>query len=105
MNASHRLVRCCAICGSTKDLQEHHLGGRKHAAYFTIPLCVPHHQEVSIAIQRADAEMMKFTSDRAERLRRIVMACTVLEWYACQQLKDQKSQGKTIGKTKNEDNT
>jgi len=79
-------IRCCAICGSTKDLQEHHLGGRNHAAYFTIPLCVQHHQAVTIAIQRADRDMMSYTSDRTERLRRIVMACSVLQWYACQQL-------------------
>jgi len=78
--------RRCAFCGSTKNVEEHHLGGRKHAAYFTIPLCEPHHLEVSIAIQRADAEMMRYTSDRTERLRRIVMACSVLMWQACKHL-------------------
>ena len=78
--------RRCAFCGSTNQVEEHHLGGRKHAAYFTIPLCEEHHQEVSIAIQRAYSEMMRYTSDRTERLRRIVMACTVLMWQACQHL-------------------
>jgi hypothetical protein len=92
--------RCCAICGSTKDIQEHHLGGRQHAAYFTIPLCVPHHQEVSIAIQRADAEMMRYTSDRTERLIRIVMACSVLQWYACQQLQVQRKPNRKLGENK-----
>ena len=78
--------RYCAFCGSTKNIEEHHLGGRKHSPYFTIPLCEPHHQEVSIAIQRAYGEMMRFTSDRTERLRRIVMACSVLMWQACKHL-------------------
>ncbi len=36
--------RCCAFCGSTKNVEEHHLGGR---------------------------------------LRRMVMASTVLMWQAC----------------------
>ncbi len=75
--------RCCAFCGSTKNVEEHHLGGRNHAAYFTIPLCETHHREVSISMQRADGEMMRYTSDRSERLRRIVMASTVLMWQAC----------------------
>lgn len=78
--------RRCAICGSAKNVQEHHLGGRKHAAHFTIPLCEPHHQEVSIAIHRANVEMMRYTSDRTERLRRIVMACSILMWRACELL-------------------
>ncbi len=47
--------RCCAFCGSTKNVEEHHLGGRN----------------------------MRYTSDRSERLRRIVMASTVLMWQAC----------------------
>ena len=81
-------LRCCAFCGSTKNVEEHHLGGRKHARYFTIPLCEPHHREVSIAIQRAYSEMMRYTSDRTERLRRIVMACTVLMWQACNHLEN-----------------
>jgi len=78
--------RRCAICGSRKHVEDHHLGGRKHARYFTIPLCELHHQEVSIAIRRANAEMMRYTSDRTERLRRIVMACSVLMWQACKDL-------------------
>lgn len=78
--------RCCAFCGSTMNVEEHHLGGRKHAAHFTIPLCKEHHQEVSIAIQRADSEMMRHTSDQTERLRRVVMACAVLLWQACKYL-------------------
>jgi hypothetical protein len=92
--------RCCGICGSTKEVEDHHLGGRKHATFFTIPLCVPHHQEVSIAIQRADAEMMRYTSDRTERLRRIVMACAVLQWYACQQLQVQQKPNRKLGESK-----
>ena len=92
--------RRCAFCGSTKDVEDHHCGGRKHAAFFTIPLCAPHHQEVSIAIQRADDEMMRYASDRTERLRRIVMACSVLMWQACQQLQGQQKPNHKLGENK-----
>ncbi len=39
MNLRRTRIRCCAICGSTKDIREHHLGGFHHAPFFTIPLC------------------------------------------------------------------
>jgi hypothetical protein len=92
--------RRCAFCGSTKNIEEHHLGGRQHAAFFTIPLCERHHQEVSIAIRRADAEMMRDTTDRTERLRRIVMACSVLMWQACKHLQDPRNSSHKNGGTK-----
>lgn len=73
-------VRRCAICGSTKDVQDHHLGGRNHAAYFTLPLCRFHHEPVSIAIIRAGINM-QYTSDTAERARRARMAAYVFLWF------------------------
>ncbi len=73
-------VRRCAICGSKKDVQDHHLGGRKHAAYFTIPLCRFHHEPVTIAITRARINM-QYTSDKAERARRARMAAYVFLWF------------------------
>jgi hypothetical protein len=72
--------RCCAICGSTKDVEEHHLGGRNHAAYFTIPLCRVHHEAVTIAIARAGVNMQQ-ASDTAERSRRARQAAYVFLWF------------------------
>jgi hypothetical protein len=73
-------VRHCAICGSTKEIQEHHLGGRKHAAYFTIPLCRPHHEAVTIAIARGGINPQR-TSNTAERPRRARQAAYVFLWF------------------------
>ncbi len=73
-------VRYCAICGSTKEIQEHHLGGRNHAAYFTIPLCPSHHEAVTIAIARARINMQR-TSDTTERARRARQAAYVFLWF------------------------
>ena len=83
-----RLLRrywCCFICGSRKHIQEHHLGGRKHFRYFIIPLCQSHHQEVTIAIQRAGVNP-SYTSDKTERQRRAVMHYSVFHWYMCEQV-------------------
>jgi hypothetical protein len=73
-------VRRCAICGSTKEIEEHHLGGRKHAGFFTIPLCRHHHQAVTIGIARAGVNM-QYTSNIAERAKRARMAAYVFLWY------------------------
>jgi hypothetical protein len=72
--------RCCAICGSREELEEHHLGGRNHAAYFTITLCRTHHEAVTIAIAQARVKMER-TSDRAERARRARQAAYVFLWF------------------------
>jgi hypothetical protein len=73
-------VRCCAVCGSTKKLEEHHLGGLQHARFFTIPLCQPHHLAVTIAIARAGVDP-HYTSDPHERARRARMAAYVFLWF------------------------
>src|SRR2546427_9764711 len=71
----------CAICGSTKAVQQHHLGGRHHAPFFTLPLCRPHHERVSRAITNAAPDLMTYTSDLAERARRARMAALVFLWF------------------------
>jgi hypothetical protein len=78
--AKNARIRRCAICGSTKDVQDHHLGGRKHAAYFTLPLCCFHHEAVTIALARVRINM-QYTSDEAERSRRARMAAYIFLWF------------------------
>jgi len=78
-------VRCCAICGSTNQLQEHHLGLHNHAPFFTIPLCQQHHQAVTTAIARAGIDP-HYTNDTAERARRARLAAYVFLWFVDEQL-------------------
>ena len=80
--------RCCAICGSTQDLQEHHLGGRNHAPYFTLPLCGSHHRRVTRAIEAAGAHTMFETTDREEKLRRARLAGLVFLWFIDESVKE-----------------
>jgi hypothetical protein len=78
-------VRCCAICGSRKNLQEHHLGGFRHTPFFTIPLCEPHHQAVHLAITRAGVNL-RYTNNLEERARGARMAAYVFLWFLDEQL-------------------
>ena len=89
MKASRPRARCCAICGATTEIEEHHLGGRNHAPHFTVPLCRLHHNAVTIAIREAGIDM-QFTADSAERARRARLAAYVFLWFVDKQLEETK---------------
>lgn len=87
MNAQSPIRRCCAVCGSREEVEEHHLGGRQHAPYFTIPLCRKHHEAVTVALRLAGVEMRN-ASDREERLRRARLAGLVFLWFVEDSIKE-----------------
>jgi len=70
----------CARCGSSDNVELHHIGGRNHVAWFMIPLCQKHHVALTIAIRRAGIDM-RYTRDEAERLRRARRAIYVCLWF------------------------
>lgn len=78
LRASRR--ECCAICGSSIRVEQHHLGGRHHAAFFTLPLCRVHHERVTHAITNAALDLMTSTNDLHERARRARLAAYVFLW-------------------------
>jgi hypothetical protein len=75
---SSELLRC-AICGSTVDVERHHVGGRNHVAWFTMPLCREHHQLVTESIRRAGVDL-RHTSDPVERVKRASQATLIFQW-------------------------
>jgi hypothetical protein len=86
VTGTSNLVRRCAICGATKDIEEHHLGQRNHAPYFTIPLCRPHHLGVTVALAQAGVDP-RHTSDVEERGRLARLAALVFLWFLDEQLR------------------
>lgn len=69
----------CTFCGSTDLVQDHHIGGRFHVAWFTGPLCKRHHSRITAAIRIAGVDM-RYTPDLKERVRRARMATYVFLW-------------------------
>ena len=59
----------------------HHIGGRNHAPYYTIPLCYQHHEQVTRAIANAAPNLMEYTNDVEERKRRSRMAAYIFLWH------------------------
>jgi hypothetical protein len=79
-SSQRRRTLRCAKCGSIHNVELHHIGGRNHVAWITIPLCQKHHVELTIAIRRAGIDM-RYTSDKAERLRRARLTIYVCLWF------------------------
>jgi hypothetical protein len=80
MTVRRRLTLRCAKCGSAHSVELHHIGGRNHVAWITIPLCREHHVQLTMAIQRAGIDM-RYTSDKVDRLRRARRAIYVCLWF------------------------
>jgi hypothetical protein len=92
MAAARAKPRRCLLCGSTKEVQWHHLGGRRHVRFGTVPLCRRCHVVLTRALYQAQGDMMSYTSDPNERLQRIVRAVSVFLWQAAEELDpDQRS--------------
>jgi hypothetical protein len=70
----------CAICDSTDHVEKHHVGGRNHVAWFTVPLCRDHHVRLTRYIERAGIDM-RYTPDRLTRIRRARQAISMLLWF------------------------
>jgi hypothetical protein len=77
----------CVVCGSTDDVERHHVGGRNHVAWFTVPLCRQHHVRLTIAIRHAGVDM-RHTTDIRERFARARMANQLFLWTLEEALKD-----------------
>jgi hypothetical protein len=76
----------CVMCGSAEKVEAHHVGGRKHIPWFTLPFCrKPHHDRITEAIRRAGVDM-RFTPNKKIRLVRALMAVTILVWALLEEL-------------------
>lgn len=69
----------CAFCGGANQVELHHVGGRFHIAWFTIPLCRPHHVRVT-AMLRSSGVDMRYTHDMLERIARARKAALAFLW-------------------------
>ena len=58
----------------------HHVGGRNHVVWFTIPLCRKHHVKLTAYIAAAGVDM-RYSPDRPTRFRRARQAICMLLWF------------------------
>jgi hypothetical protein len=64
----------CVLCGSTRSLEKHHVGG--HWFDFKLPLCHAHHATITVGLKRLRID----TSRRANHLLHAIRATLYFLW-------------------------
>jgi hypothetical protein len=77
--------RVCVICGSDKNVEDHHGGGRNHMAWFTIPFCEKHHQQFHRQLESLEI-CLRYTPNKLKRLVTAALMLTVALWMVLQAL-------------------
>lgn len=89
-------VKNCVLCGSARNVQGNHLGGRHFLACFTMPFCDRCHPLFHAMVDRAGIDL-RYTDEPIERIRRALAAIKIAEWMLLEQLKN------TLSKPKEQD--
>jgi len=84
----------CVICGSRDHVEQNHAGGRNHVAWFTMPLCRPHHVRFHELLRIAGVDL-EHTPNRRIRLIRALKATLVLAWMLLEALLEEVSHVRT----------
>jgi hypothetical protein len=90
-------VKRCVLCGSARNVQGNHIGGRHHLAWFTMPFCDRCHPLFHAMVDSAGIDL-RYTDEPIERIRRALAAIKIAEWMLLEQLKN------TLFKSKEKDN-
>jgi hypothetical protein len=85
MSRSGGKARRCVICGSARRVERHHVGGRNHVAWFTIPLCGEHHDRFHELLNQVRLDL-RYTPDPVERRIRVLKAILVFAWMVIEGL-------------------
>jgi hypothetical protein len=77
----------CVICGSDKNIEYNHAGGRHHIAWFTVPFCELHHRQYHRLLENAEIDL-RYTSNKRKRLVIAALALTIALWMVNQALRE-----------------
>src|SRR5215831_9303789 len=75
----------CVICGTDKNIEHNHAGGRNHIAWFTLPFCERHHQQFHRLLERVGIDL-RYTPNKLKRLVFAALALTIALWMVLQAL-------------------
>jgi len=66
----------CLLCGREKQIEQHHVAGRRHDPEFTTPLCQACHALATENLRRADVNM-QHEPNHVDRVRNALKAIAV----------------------------
>ena len=85
MNSHSAPRSVCVICGSAKNIEHNHAGGRNHIAWFTVPFCERHHHQFHSLLESVGIDLRN-TSNNRKRLVIAALALTIALWMVLQAL-------------------
>ncbi len=85
MTGAQQKIRRCVICGSSRRVEDNHVGGRNHVAWFTASLCGDHHDRFHELLRQMRLEL-RYTPDRVERAIRVLKSILVFAWMVLEGL-------------------
>ena len=68
----------CCLCGTRKNVEHHHVGGRNHLPWYTVPLCSADHRQCHLLLKTGGVDL-EYTSDPIERLCRARKAISIFQ--------------------------
>jgi hypothetical protein len=77
----------CVICGSAKNIEYNHAGGRNHIAWFMVPFCELHHRQFHRFLENTEIDL-RYTSNKRKRLVIAALALTIALWMVNQALRE-----------------
>lgn len=77
----------CVICGSDKNIELNHAGGRKHIAWFKLPFCERHHQQFHRLLEGVNVDL-RYTPNKLKRLVSAALALSIALWMILQALRE-----------------
>jgi len=75
----------CVICGTAKNVERNHAGGRNHMAWFTVPFCERHHGQFHRQLEGLGINL-RYTPNKLKRLAVAALALTIALWMVLQAL-------------------
>jgi len=75
----------CVICGTDKNIELNHAGGRNHLAWFTVPFCEQHHHEFHRYLESVSLDL-RYTPNKLKRLVSAALALTIALWMVLRAL-------------------
>jgi hypothetical protein len=91
MKSQESTKAACVICGTDKNLELNHVGGRNHLAWFTVTFCEPHHHKFHRLLEAVGLDL-RYTPNKLKRLVTAALALTIALWMVLQALMEVASQ-------------
>jgi hypothetical protein len=81
--------RCCVVCGSTKNVENNHIGGHEFLAWCTMPFCQGECHKRFHVLARQAGLVLERSGNSIEDLRRALAFIRIVDWMLLERMKNE----------------